>query len=207
LLPACSIFGAVGLPTEWRSFGANIIPGRHNLAIEQGIDLTYHPCRKGERIVKWVILCFCILIATGALAKDKPRITIQVVTTHTSERQYSYTIPGTGAQSSTNCNSNATAIDTGAGTATANGTTNCETTTTPGSPPQTVVNSIPQVHVYAVMPNNAHVTLWCQRGFRQCRTLEAGSYFAEVSGDTLWVYGHDLEGKEHKIKYHAVGGW
>jgi len=150
--------------------------------------------------------CF-LLLATAAVGKDKPKITIQVVDTQASERQYSYVVPGTAAQSTTNCNSNATAMAIGDNMTTANGTTNCRTTTTPGRPARTVVNSIPQEHVHAIMPEGTHVTLWCQRGFRQCRYLNPGTYAAQLSGDTLWVYGHDLGGKEHKIKYHAAGGW
>jgi hypothetical protein len=57
------------------------------------------------------------------------------------------------------------------------------------------------------MPDGTHVTLWCQRGFRKCSTLNGGYYSAEINGDSVWIFGHDLGGKEHKIKYHYVGGW
>lgn len=150
---------------------------------------------------------FLLLLSTIALAKDKPRITIQVVDTQTSTRERTYYVPGTNAQSRTNCDSNATAIDLGGGMASANGTTNCTTTTTPGRPASTGVRYIPQAHVHAVMPDGTHVTLWCQQGFRRCETLNTGSYVAEIDGNSVWMYGHDLSGKEHKVKYRYVGGW
>jgi hypothetical protein len=148
-----------------------------------------------------------LLVAIAALAKDKPRITIQVVGTDTSTRQFTYYVPGTNAHSNTNCDSNATAIDIGGGMTTANGTTNCTTTTTPGSPASTGVRNIPQAHVHAIMPDGTHITLWCQSGFRRCNTLSAGYYSAQIDGNSVWMFGHDLGGQEHKIKYHYVGGW
>lgn len=153
-----------------------------------------------------LIACF-LVFALCALAKDKPRITIQVIGTDTSTRQFTYYVPGTNGHSETNCDGNATAIDAGGGVTTANGTTNCTTTTTPGTPATTGVRSIPQAHVHAIMPDGAHITLWCQSGFRHCDTLSAGYYSAEVGGNTVWMFGRDLSGKEHKIKYHYVGGW
>lgn len=54
------------------------------------------------------------------------------------------------------------------------------------------------------MADGTHVTLWCQVGFRQCVSLKAGSYSAEVDGNTVWMYIRDLSGKEHKVKYKAV---
>jgi len=140
-------------------------------------------------------------------AKDTSRIEIEVVDTSTSERQFAFSVPGTAGQSSTTCDSNATAINLGGGVATANGNTNCSTTTTPGAPPRTVVRSIPQAHVHAIMPDGTQITLWCQQGFRRCSTLSAGTYSAEVDGNSVWIYGHELGGKEHKVKYHYVGGW
>jgi hypothetical protein len=148
-----------------------------------------------------------LIAATAALAKDKPQITIQVIGTDTSTRQFTYYVPGTNGHADTNCNSNATAIDVGGGMTTANGTTNCTTTTTPGTPASTGVRNIPQAHVHAIMPDGTHITLWCQSGFRRCNTLNAGNYSAEIDGNSVWMFGHDLDGKEHKIKYHYVGGW
>jgi hypothetical protein len=156
--------------------------------------------------VKLELSLCCLLAASFAVAKDKPRVTVEVVDTQSSVRQYTYYVPGTNGRSTTNCDSNATAYDSGY-TTTANGTTNCTTTTTPGTPATTGVGYIPQEHVHATLPDGRHITLWCQRGFRQCDTLEAGNYEAEIKGDTVWMYGHDLGGKEHKIKYHYVGGW
>ena len=30
---------------------------------------------------------------------------------------------------------------------------------------------------------------------------------AQIDGNSVWMFGHDLGGKEHKIKYHYVSGW
>ena len=57
------------------------------------------------------------------------------------------------------------------------------------------------------MPNGDHVTLWCQAGWRQCESLQAGNYDAEIKGNVAWLYTHELSGKIRKMKYHAVGGW
>lgn len=152
------------------------------------------------------VLCL-LLCATASQAKEKPKVRIEVVDTQSSTRQFTYYVPGTNGRSTTNCDDNATAIDLGGGVATANGTTNCTTTSTPGSPASTGVRNIPQAHVHAIMPDGTHVTLWCQSGFRHCSTLNAGYYAAEVDGNSVWVYGRDLGGKEHKVKYHYVGGW
>lgn len=148
-----------------------------------------------------------LLLSTVTLAKDHPRITIRVVDTQTSTREHTYYIPGTNAQSSTNCDSNATAIDLGGGMASANGTSNCTTTTTPGRPASTGVRYIPQANVHAIMPDGAHITLWCQSGFRRCETLSAGAYAAELDGNSVWIFARDLDGKERKVKYRYVGGW
>jgi hypothetical protein len=136
--------------------------------------------------------------ATACLAKTGPTITIEVVNSQASQRQYSYYAPGTNSTSSTNCDT------TGYGYS---ATTNCTTTTNPGTPGRTVTNSIAQEHVYAVMPDGSHITLWCQAGFRRCSSLGAGNYAAEIKGNNAWIVTHDLDGKEHKVKYHSVGGW
>ena len=147
-----------------------------------------------------------ILTSCFAIAKDAPTITVQVVNTQASERQLSYTTPGHSGSSNTTCGTNGTAIDTGTVTS-INANTNCTTTSTAPTPPQTHTRTIAQEHVYAIMPDGAHVTLWCQAGFRHCYYLQPGSYTAEVKGNSLWMYAHDLSGKTHKTKYRAVGGW
>jgi hypothetical protein len=154
-----------------------------------------------------VFLCLVLLSLTSiALGKDNPTITVKVVDTQASTRQFSYTTPGTAGTSNTTCDTNGSAIDTGNIT-NINANTNCTTTSTAATPPQTHVRSIAQEHVFAVMPDGSHVTLWCQAGFRHCYYLQPGSYTAEVKGNSLWMYAHDLSGREHKVKYHAVGGW
>lgn len=138
-----------------------------------------------------------LLLTTATLAKEKPRITVQVVGTQTSERQYTYQTPGTAGTSTTNCDVNDAAVNT---------SIDCKTTSNPGTSPSNHTRTITQEHVRAIMPDGTHVTLWCQAGFRSCASLRAGYYPAEVKGNTVWMYGHDLSGKEHKIKYKAVGG-
>jgi hypothetical protein len=152
-------------------------------------------------------------LATTTVAKDKPRITVEVVGTQSSERQYTYTVPGTSGTSSTNCNTNGNGSVYGTsngnsnnGTINTNSTTNCTTTSRPGTPSTTGVRSIAQENVRVIMPDGQHVTLWCQAGFRACAGLRPGNYSAEVKGNSLWIYAHDLSGKEHKVKYKAVGG-
>jgi hypothetical protein len=154
-----------------------------------------------------VVLC----LASAAFAKDKPRVTVQVVETETSERQSSYVVPGTESKSTTTCNKSASetvyakdngrtvkeAVDT-------DSTSTCTTTARPATPPTTQVRSIRQENVEAIMADGTHVTLWCQAGFRQCISLKAGYYSAEVDGNTVWMYIRDLSGKEHKVKYKAV---
>jgi len=154
-----------------------------------------------------VVLC----LASAAFAKDKPRVTVQVVETETSERRSSYVVPGTDAKSTTTCNKSASetvygkdngrtvkeAVDT-------DSTSTCTTTARPATPPTTQVRSIRQENVEAIMADGTHVTLWCQVGFRQCISLKAGYYSAEVDGNTVWMYIRDLSGKEHKVKYKAV---
>lgn len=148
----------------------------------------------------------------AAFAKDKPRITIEVVNSEASQRQYTYTTPGRKGTSETNCStngtSNGTINDYGVGPiqtrSTDNASTNCTTTTTAPTPPQTYVRSITQEHVSAVLPDGRYVTLWCQEGFRKCDNLQPGKYEAEIDGNSLFVFAHDLSGKEHKIKYKAV---
>ena len=56
------------------------------------------------------------------------------------------------------------------------------------------------------MPDGTHVRLSCQAGFHSCDFLRPGNYSAEIKENTVWMYAHDLSGKEHKIKYRAVGG-
>ena len=155
-----------------------------------------------------------LFFAGAAFGKEKPRVTIQVVETNTSERQYAYTVPGTAGTSTTNCDTNGNGSVYGTnnggtvnGTVNTNSNTNCTTTSQPGTPARTGTRSIIQEHVQAIMPDGMHVTLWCQVGFRKCDSLQPGNYSAEVDGNAVWMYVHDLSGKEHRIKYKYVGGW
>jgi hypothetical protein len=156
--------------------------------------------------MRYLAVTACLLLAASAYATDSKGVTVQVVNTQTSERQYSYYVPGRAGSSQTNCDTNAAANTYGNST-NVNGTTNCSTTSTPATAPQRIDRSIAQAHVYAIMPNGMHVTLWCQAGFRRCSTLEPGPYTAEIKGNSLWMYTFQLDGKQQKIKYHFVGGW
>ncbi len=157
-------------------------------------------------------LVFVVSIPIAAFAKDKPRITIEVVNSETSQREYIRTIPGRKGTSDTNCattgTTNGTINDYGVGPiqtqSSGSANTNCTTTTTAATPPQTVTRYITQEHVSAILPDGRHVILWCQQGYRRCDDLQPGRYEAEIDGNSLFVFVHELSGKERKIKYRAV---
>lgn len=161
------------------------------------------------RSVATALLFVCGVVA---FAKEKPRVTIQVLGSEASQRQYTRTIPGRKGTSQTNCTttgtSNGTINDYGVGPIQTNSNssadTNCTTTTTAATPPQTVTRYITQEHVNAVMPDGRQVVLWCQEGFRRCDSLQPGEYQAEIDGNAIWVIIHELSGKERKVKYKAV---
>lgn len=142
------------------------------------------------------------LLPVFVFGKDKPIVTIQVVSSQASVRESSTVVPATAGKSTTDCdttgNVNGDHI---------NASTDCTTKTAPGQPAQTLVNRTQEEHVRAIMPNGDHIMLWCQEGLRRCVSLEPGSYEAELKGDSAFVYTHDLSGKVRKTKYHAVGGW
>jgi len=138
-----------------------------------------------------VVLC----LASAAFAKDKPRVTVQVVETETSERQSSYVVPGTDAKSTTTCNKSASETVYGKD----NGPhgqgsgryrqhldlhDHCAASHAADHPGPVDSSG----NVEAIMADGTHVTLWCQAGFRQCISLKAGYYSAEVDGNTVWMY-------------------
>jgi len=153
-----------------------------------------------------MISVYAVLLTTAAQGKDRFKIQIQVVNTQTGQRQFAYAVPETASRSTTDCNGSATATGIG-GTATATGSSNCTTTTTPGLPARTVVGSIPQVYVHAIMSDGKRVTLWCQTGLRRCGNLGSGNYAAEIDGNSVWIYSFEIGGKRQKIKYRYAGGW
>jgi len=163
-------------------------------------------------IMRSLVASLLLILSIGAFAKDKPRITIEVVNSETSQREHTRTMPGRRGTAETNCNTNGTTNGTindyGIGPIRTNSTgsanTNCTTTTTAATPPQTRTVSITQEHIYAILPDGRHVTLWCQQGYRHCDNLQPGKYEAEIDGNALFVYVPELSGKEHKIKYRAV---
>src|SRR5947209_5518812 len=122
--------------------------------------------------MKHGISAFCfLLLATVTLAKDRSRITIRVLGTEMAERQVHHEVPGTKEHSSTYCRAS-------------NGDTlNCETTTTPATPPRTEVSTIPQAHVSAILPDGTQINLWCEQGWRSCWVLDPGTFPAEIKGN------------------------
>ena len=51
-----------------------------------------------------IALLFALSMPVASFAKDKPRVTIEVVNSETGQRQYTYTTPGREGRSETNCN-------------------------------------------------------------------------------------------------------
>lgn len=157
-------------------------------------------------------LALAFFVSIAAFAKEKPRITIQIVSSGTSQRQYTYTTPGRNGTSQTNCatngTTNGTINDYGVGPiqtqSSGSANTNCTTTTTPAAPPQTHVRTTTQEYVSAIMPDGRHVILWRPVGFGLLQLPSPGSYEAEIEGNSLIVFVHELSGKERKIKYRSM---
>jgi hypothetical protein len=149
-----------------------------------------------------VLLIF--LFASALLAKDKGAIiNVQVLSTEAWTRTVTIHHPGTAGSSKTDCSTNGTASDpAGTGTATINASTDCTTTTTPGTAPHTTAREFQQETVHAVLPDGRQVALWCQKGFRDCRNLSEGTYKAQIEGSSiLWIFVPQLDKTEKKIKY------
>lgn len=166
---------------------------------------------------KRFVIAVLALTSMAAVCKDKPVITIQVVSTDAPIRDVAIHHAGTAATSTTNCdtngNTNGTATTSGdMTTVNANTTayTQCNTTTNPGRPAYTSHAYIQQEYVHAIMPDGQHVTLWCQAGFRKCADLAAGTYQAEADGDkALRIYVYSIVSKKMmgKMKYRVAGTW
>ena len=129
-----------------------------------------------------VMLAVCTI---PIFAKDKPTFQIEVLGTDAWQRDLAIRHAATNGTSNTSCNTNGSVNTTTYGDNT-NGnvyaTTDCTTTTTPGTPAYTTHQAIQQESVHAIM-NGQHVTLWCQVGFRKCANLAPGTYTAEADGD------------------------
>ncbi len=156
---------------------------------------------------------FCVfLFSIAAFAKDKPKIIIEVVKTELNSGQYTYTTPGRQGSSQTNCNTNGsttgTITDFGTNTTNINAQTdtksNCTTTTTAATAPQTHVGTVTAEFVTAIMPDGSSVFLSCIYGVHRCDVLAPGKYTAEIDGNTLQVYVSDLSGRVRKVKYKAL---
>lgn len=144
------------------------------------------------------------LLVSSLLAKDKgATINVQVLSTEAWTRTVTVHHSGTAGTSKTDCSTTGTATDpAGTGTATINADTDCTTTTTPGTTPHTTTRQIQQETVHAVLPDGRQVTLWCQKGWRDCRNLSEGTYKAQIEGSSvLWIFVPQLDNTEKKIKY------
>lgn len=168
-----------------------------------------------------------VCAAVALFAKDKPRITINVVRVDVMKSQEAVDVPPTKRKTSSTCAATLSDPYPGAlGTSTAN--SNCETTTTPGSPASTQLVTVRRSFVRIIFPDGSkdgkHVTLVCKPGFftptirgaaggrggpiaERCRIPDPGAYEAEVSGNNVTVVSHNLEGKEQKDTFTAAGGW
>lgn len=152
----------------------------------------------------------CLFLTSGVIAKEKPKIAIRVVSAEIVQQEYVATTAAVAGTSSTGCRTSKTlgdAIATGIPV----GTTQCETESTPGKPAEKVLQSLPETHVRVILPNaddGKKVILWCRKDIlSRCEVPAAGVFRAEVSGNTVWIYVPDLEGKEHKIRYDYLGTW
>jgi hypothetical protein len=116
-------------------------------------------------------------------AGDKPQFTLEVVKAIQTERESSYYVPGTPSQSRTTCNGSSTDLGT-----TGTLSTNCTTTTSPGSASRTGEVLRYSEDMRVVMPDGSQLVLWCQEGLRTCLHLAAGRYQAERDKDTVWIY-------------------
>lgn len=154
----------------------------------------------------------CLILPLMAFAKDHPTFQLEVIGTDAWQRDIAIRHAATAGSSDTNCNTNGSVDATTYGNTTTgnvNATTNCTSTTTPGSPAYTTHHAIQQESVHAIL-NGQHITLWCQAGFRKCANLTPGTYTAEADGDKavrIYVYSlitHKLMGK---MKYRVAGGW
>lgn len=161
------------------------------------------------------VACFAIIMACSlaVFAKDKTTFQIEVLVTDAWQRDVAIHHAATNGTSNTNCDTNGSVNTTTVGdysNGSVNATTNCTTTTTPGTPGYVTHRSIQQESVHAVFPNAQHVMLWCQAGFRKCANLAPGTYTVEPDGDKavrIYVYSivsHKLMGK---MKYRVVGSW
>ena len=153
-----------------------------------------------------------IVCSITVFAKDKQTMQVEVIGTEAWQRDLAIRHAATKSTANTGCNTNGTVNSTTYGDQTygnVNATTNCTTTSTPGSPAYTDHYAVQQESVHAIL-NGQHVILWCQAGFRKCANLQPGTYTAEVDGDKalkIYVYSltsHKLMGK---MKYRLAGSW
>ena len=100
---------------------------------------------------------FIVLLAALAFGKDKPVVTIQVVSSQASVRESTFTTPATASKAKTSCDTSSDYY----------ANTDCTTTITPGVPAETHTNRIQQETVRAIMPNGDHVPWRIRRLYRE----------------------------------------
>src|SRR4051812_3993363 len=132
-----------------------------------------------KNMTRFSTLAVTLLLASAALAKDKPRVTVHVVDAETSQRESSYTVAGSPAVSKTTCNSSENQSiyakekgKTVRGNVSTDASSTCTTVAQPATAPSTRVVTVRQENVQAVMEDGRNVTLWCQQGLRQCVSLQ-----------------------------------
>ena len=153
---------------------------------------------------KLTIAFLSVALSMPLPAKDKgPIITVQVLGTDAWTRAVTIHHAGTQGSSNSHCSTTGSVSDPGGtGTASIDADTNCTTTSTPGRAPYTTTRNIQQETVHALLPDGRQVTLWCQKGWRDCRNLAEGSYKAQIEGRAvIWIFVLQLDNSEKRIKY------
>jgi hypothetical protein len=145
-------------------------------------------------------------LAVVASGENKARIKVQVIETMRSEYQRSAVVPGTASTTTTDCNITATVFGS-PGIASANGHADCNSTSTPGRHAAVITVPVEWAEVHVRMPDNRRISVHCQPVFRACWDLDPGLYEADIHGNALLIFAHDLEGKERGIKFSVVGTW
>lgn len=132
-----------------------------------------------------------LLMTCMLLAKDRPRVTIEVVDSTVGETTVSKYVYPTKGKSRTSCIGG-----------------QCETETAPGHAGYVDKSRAPQVDVHVILPDGSKAILRCVGNEKNCVSLGRGSYPAEVTnGNTALIFVKDLAGKERKIKYKHAGSW
>ncbi len=165
------------------------------------------------------VVTLLALSSFSGYAASKPQFQLELVNSVQTNSIQTYYVPGTPSHSTTDCNGTAT----GSGTTT-NLNTDCTTTTTAGRAAYSGTRYSYSEDIRVIMPDNSHLTLWCQEGFRTCLHLASGKYRAERDKDKIWIYCTYANQKDwdetgmspgqreashqvNRVKYRVVGSW